>query len=121
MVPQLSTAAKLLDYIYPISLFFSFVVIFVFDWFTLRTANTGKKGNRGHKTALILTLIVFSTYAGQVIVNLVHALQNRGWDVPEHRIIGTLGNTFVWGVLSGALTSIESPCWDPFVEVVVIR
>jgi ABC-type transport system involved in Fe-S cluster assembly fused permease/ATPase subunit len=112
---NLSVAAELLDYLYPACMFAAFVSVVIFDWFILRTAATGEKAARGRRTALTFTFLIFLTHAGQVIINLVQALQNRRWDVPEHRIIGSLGSMYVWGVLAGALLTFENPVWDPFV------
>jgi ABC-type transport system involved in Fe-S cluster assembly fused permease/ATPase subunit len=111
---DLSTVASLLDYLYPICMFLTFVSVVIFDWFTLRTANTSEKASRGRRTALTLSFVIFLTYAGQVIMNLVQALRHRTWVIPEHRIIGTLGNMYIWGVLIGALVTLDKPVWDPF-------
>jgi ABC-type transport system involved in Fe-S cluster assembly fused permease/ATPase subunit len=111
---NLSAAAELLDYLYPACMFLAFLSVIIFDWLTLRTAATGSQATRGRRTAIALTFLVFLTQAGQVIINLVQALQHRTFGIPEHRIIGTLGSMYIWGVLTGGLLTFESPVWDPF-------
>ena len=111
---NLSAAAALLDYLYPACMFAAFMAVVIFDWFTLRTAATGEKATRGRRVAIALTLVVFLTHAGQVIMNLVQALHHKSFGIPEHRIIGTLGNMYIWGVLGGVLLTFEAPVWDPF-------
>lgn len=114
---ETNSAAPLLYYIYPGTVFLCFVVTSLFSVFTLqhlRYERQHKPDASGKAGAVGLLGIFVVTYIVQLVTLVATTTSDKQWPPPEHTVVGNLSCLLVFGIQLCWLSGSEDIVWYPY-------